>query len=326
MKESPGRSPSAKQTLALEYLAGNQKNGLWPYFPGKDGSIEASAFAAIACRNINNCHDNFLNAMLALQNKDGGWSNDSLRLESDWSTYIGLFALSFLQIENKTKKKNFPWQKISESCNKAELWLLDNRSEYYSSAAKFALLIWKGPEHDYERGWPWTQETFDWVEPTSYALLSLKLSQNADTVRISRIRSLAESYLLNLVCSSGGWNFGDRNPYSRETPADTQSTALALLALKDRGSHAKVKESLRFIENRATKADSLNELAWCSLVLATYASKIDSLVTKLEDSIDENGRLSDNLMTQAIACLSFQLLTQEGKANALRSLIPRGQS
>lgn len=303
-------SEKQKQALnsGLEYLLAMQKDGLWSYSPGHQSAMEPSAWAAIALSDYVDVANRFVETLLASQNADGGWSNEPARLESDWSTAAALHALQFLRERSAraSLKLSADESKLKSVCQKAQTWILENRVEYYSSAAKFALLLWKGPEHDYVRGWPWTQETFDWVEPTSYVLLSLRYSNNSNRTGVNKAIDLGEKYLLNLVCSNGGWNFGDRNPYGSENPPDVQSSAMALLALKTRKNDSKVRQSIKWMLEKKKKTESVLQDSWLALALCTYEENCDELLAKLQAVQDKNGSFSRNLLTHAIACLSLQ--------------------
>lgn len=308
--ETDASSKEEKSSLeaGLKYLLSLQKNGLWSYIAGNEAAIEPSAWAAIALSDNVDCRNQFIESILSRQNSDGGWSNDSLRLESDWSTGAALLGISFIKSKCLLEKLEIktPISKIETACTRAEQWIMENRTERYSSAARFALLLWKGPEHDYERGWPWTQNTFDWIEPTSYALLALKYSSIAGTPKVQRTMELAQNYILKLTCAIGGWNFGDRNPYGKENPPDIQSTALVLLALKPRRKDAKVAKSLKWMLEEVSKMESSAQLAWTAFALSSYSENSSDLMKGLLQEQDDNGSFSSNLLTHSIACLSLK--------------------
>jgi hypothetical protein len=81
--------------------------------------------------------------------------------------------------------------------------------------------------------WPWYPDTAAWVEPTSYALVSLKRCgvEAADPARVAERIALGEAMLRDRRCSDGGWNYG--NPYVRDEPlpGDLSITGWAVLAL-----------------------------------------------------------------------------------------------
>ena len=292
----------------LSYLLAQQRDGLWPYIASKQAALEPSCWAAIALSDNDKCANHFVETLLASQNRDGGWSNESARLDSDWSTGAAVLALRHLleKSQGAGLKLRTSADDLQSACQKAEDWLLDNRAEYYSSAAKFALLLWKGPEHDYARGWPWTQNTFDWVEPTSYVLLSLRYSVNSNRAAVNKAVDFAENFLLKLVCVNGGWNFGDRNPYGSGNPPDVQSTAMALLALKTRRQENKVRQSIKWMLEKMAKTESVSQSAWIALTLCAYQENCDELLTQLKGTQNSDGSFSTNLLTHAIACLSLQ--------------------
>ena len=289
----------------------HQKDGFWPYLPGREWSLEASIWSALSLRNDKRILCSFIERVLSEQNKDGGWSNEPARLESDWSGAAALFALQFLQEANK--KENLGLDsfatKIKHSSEHALSWLMENRAEYYSSAAKFALVVWKGPEYDYERGWPWTQETFDWVEPTSYALLAINNAEFLSRARVKKAAELAEGFLLKLVCKDGGWNFGDRNPYGHSNPPDLQTSALALLALRERCNDAKVKQSIKWVLEGKKDKWTVSQNAWSVLSLKACAVSDDALAhlqSLLDEAQNSDGSFAQNILTQAISILALE--------------------
>ncbi len=83
------------------------------------------------------------------------------------------------------------------------------------------------PHDESVHGWAWTEGTFGWVEPTSRALMALRLLRPsvpaiADGVGMLRDRESV----------GGGWNYGNREVYGQDLPPYAQTTAVALLALQ----------------------------------------------------------------------------------------------
>jgi hypothetical protein len=75
-------------------------------------------------------------------------------------------------------------------------------------------------------GWPWTRDTFGWVEPTSRALLALRLLRPSSN-RIAEGVDL----LRDRRAVGGGWNYGNREVLGQGLPPFAHTTAVALLAL-----------------------------------------------------------------------------------------------
>ncbi|MBX9689999.1 MAG: hypothetical protein K2X27_25030 [Candidatus Obscuribacterales bacterium] len=291
------------QRKAIAFLVQEQKAGFWPYFKGKDFSLEASSWAVICCRKEKKAVESFLKNLPARQNADGGFSNEGARLGSDWSTGLLVFALRVLyDCADLTDAEKKSLLNISK---RAESWLLDNRAERYSAAGRFVLLLWKGPEYDYVRGWPWNEGTFDWIEPTAYALLALRKSEQKDAMRL-KVMSSAEEYLLKYACKNGGWNFGDRNLYGVANPPDIQSTAVSLLALKSETlkNEAKILKAMKYLHEHKTA--SSQEMAWLAFILGFYGdSKAQALIENLIKVQDAGGTFNQNLHIHSIATIAL---------------------
>ena len=78
------------------------------------------------------------------------------------------------------------------------------------------------------RGWAWTEGTFGWVEPTTRALLGLRLLRPAATDASGG----AVATLRDREVEGGGWNHGNPVAFGLRLPAYGQTTALALLSLR----------------------------------------------------------------------------------------------
>ncbi|GIU98271.1 MAG: hypothetical protein KatS3mg013_2074 [Actinomycetota bacterium] len=83
------------------------------------------------------------------------------------------------------------------------------------------------PHDDRYRGWPWTDGTFGWVEPTARALLALRRFR-------PRSPRIAEGVALlrDRRSVGGGWNYGNRVVLGVELPPFAHTTAVALLGLR----------------------------------------------------------------------------------------------
>ncbi|MBX9572790.1 MAG: terpene cyclase/mutase family protein [Candidatus Obscuribacterales bacterium] len=295
------------KNLVENLVQRQSKDGLWPYQKGNDGSPEPACWAALATRTNKKALDAFVKQILLLQNSDGGWSSDSERMGSDWTTAVVLMTLRILLLCSASDLGNseLPIGQIEKATKKAVDWLIQNRTEkYVTPGARFALLLWKGPEYDYERGWPWTPATFDWVEPTAYALLALR-QQIPDEDRAKKMIGFAESYLLNSACPQGGWNCGDRTPIGPVLAADVQFSTLALFALKSkRNKEAIIEKSIAFIKNR--EMESLSECAWGALALKAFKEDHSRLIGQIMEKQPNAELLSNNILTSALTCLAIE--------------------
>jgi hypothetical protein len=117
------------------------------------------------------------------------------------------------------------------------------------------------------QGWPWVANTFSWVEPTAWCVLALsKWTRARADASISGRVAEGERLLLDRVCRNGGWNYGNSNVLGKELPPYVPTTAIALLALQDRGDRDAVKKSLAYLS-----AHCLNERSGLSLSLSRIA-------------------------------------------------------
>jgi hypothetical protein len=78
-------------------------------------------------------------------------------------------------------------------------------------------------------GWPWTDGTHGWTEPTAWGLLALRTLRPAATDRIAD----AFAMFRERECVGGGWNYGSRVTLGVDLRPYVQTTAIALLALGD---------------------------------------------------------------------------------------------
>ena len=76
-------------------------------------------------------------------------------------------------------------------------------------------------------GWSWFTNTFSWLEPTSYATVSLVRNGHDGHARVMEARAL----IRDRVCVDGGWNYGNKKVFGNDLLSYHHSTAWALLAL-----------------------------------------------------------------------------------------------
>lgn len=120
------------------------------------------------------------------------------------------------------------------------------------------------------QAWSWTAETFSWVEPTAWCLLALKKWRKVGAhINPERI-DVAERMLINRTCLNGGWNYGNAEMLGQELRAYVPTTAIALLAMQDRGDEPAVTRSLDYLDKNATSERSGTALALALLALRAY--------------------------------------------------------
>lgn len=291
---------------------------MWPYVPGREPALEASVWGAIACRNKPEIRNAFLSKVLSLQNTDGGWSSYQKAGESDWTTGVALLGLRIIGGADNNVK-------VASSFKRGIDFLMDNRADHYSGLVKAAYLLWKGPQYSYARGWPWTPETFDWIEPTAYVVLALHGSQYARG-KLASALSDAQDFLLESYCYPGGWDCADRTPVERK-PSDAKAgphfpypypsnTALALLALQSQKTGPVIEKGLAYLTGPEPDRQSVLGLAWSAIALHAFDRPIDKPLAKLIPMQKKDGSFSAETMTNALVTIALAL-TSEG--NPLKS-------
>jgi hypothetical protein len=84
--------------------------------------------------------------------------------------------------------------------------------------------------------WSWVENTASWVEPTSYAVISLTRAGRGSDQRVTDGRAM----LTDRQCPDGGWNYGNPKVLGQAQDSDLVPTGWATLALlpgpvRDRG-------------------------------------------------------------------------------------------
>lgn len=152
-------------------------------------------------------------------------------------------------------------------------------------------------------GWPWISNTFSWVQPTSYAVLALKMSGLQRHPRVLE----AEKLLFDRKCPGGGWNFG--NPVMLGRPVDPSivETAITLLALQDLPEDTEeIASGLKVLENGLPRLPSALGLALGILCLTAYERPVGQLVETLLGHQNEDGSWGGMNWWTALAVLALQ--------------------
>ena len=98
-------------------------------------------------------------------------------------------------------------------------------------------------------GWPWFPGTTSWVVPTAFAILALnQVPCSCDGFESvpSRVDTGIQM-LFDRACPGGGWNAGNGVVYESRMSPHIDDTAIALLALRDRGQHPLVQSAVRVL-------------------------------------------------------------------------------
>ncbi len=119
-----------------------------------------------------------------------------------------------------------------------------------------------------------------------------------------RIR-LGVEMLLDRACVDGGWNSGNSVVYGVPLRPHVEATAIALLALQDERRSEVIQRSLAWLNEEASRVDSISSLAWCILSLFVYQKSVEVLKNRLA-AILGDGRDTRNNATLATALLALK--------------------
>ena len=278
--------------------------------------------------------DDLRQALLDARNTDGGWgyyAGKHSRLEPTCWALLALGAdaappaagfLSQSQLPNGWLIEDAQWPiNIGFNALVALAWIrhAELASDEMRRRLIAALAGSKGikaapdnsPQDNSLQGWSWIDGTFSWVEPTSWGLLALKQARRAGiaepAIAGARIDE-AERLLLNRVCRTGGWNFGNAAVMQQDLRAYVPTTALGLLALADRRREPAVVHSLSFLAQNWQTEPSALALSLSLICLDVYAQPADAVEKALLDHAP-HARAFGN--TQGIAMTRFALATRK---------------
>ena len=156
-------------------------------------------------------------------------------------------------------------------------------------------------------GWASPNETFtvSWVVPTAFAVLALNQipcscgGLEQVTYRVNR----GIEMLIDRACPGGGWNAGNGVVYGTAVAPHPDDTAIALLALSDRGQHPTVQNGVQYLERLAPTLAAPWSLSWAILALASHQRPIASFHRSLV-ALPDLASIEDT-STIALICLAL---------------------
>jgi len=290
--------------LASILTAEANKGGGWGYYPGNASRIEPTCWAMLALANGKVVDGDAHLAFLAgCQRRDGLFSD-----RPDLPPNLSWTALAFLTLSalSASRAINDVCARLLEAIAKTSGVELAN-----SSITR---------QNNKLKGWPWITDTFSWVEPTSWCLLALKravrLSPERATAAVRGRIADGEALLVDRVCESGGWNFGNSNAFGTNLPAHVPTSAIGLLALQDKRDLPAVRRSLAFVEEHWKRELSGGALALSLLCLKIYGRPTSEVEAAIAEQWQHTRFLGNLATTSMVRCA----LTMSSSAKAAFSL------
>jgi len=259
-------------------------------------ALEPTCFAALALGSFpGRAVERAQELLLHTQNPNGSWpafAGDDT--DGAWVTSLAVMALHDVVPAIPARLQGVHW--------------------LMSCAGKESNWFWKWKFRTADRhvhfdpdkfGWPWFPETISWVVPTAFAVLALNQLPcscgGLEQVPFRVERGI--EMLLDRVCPGGGWNAGNGVVYGVPVAPHPDDTAIALLALRERGTDPVVQSSVQYLERIAPTLTAPWSLAWAILALALYGRPIDLIYSLL---VATPGLSSvDDTSTLALVCLAL---------------------
>lgn len=164
------------------------------------------------------------------------------------------------------------------------------------------------------QAWPWIPDTFSWVEPTSWCLLALKKTRWGRRDAESRIRE-ADELLINRICATGGWNYGNAAVLGQDLRPYVQTTAVGLIALQNRRNDAAVNRTVKYLDRVRRTETSGMALGLAAVSLRLCGLPVDDVEEELGKDFERAERLGN---FQTLAMMLYALSADRHGARAFR--------
>lgn len=255
--------PLSASVVSYLRTAANADGG-YGYFVGKASRVEPTSWAILALLDAGNGRDDdarvdaALARVAAWQRADGLVSD--LRSGPENLAFNGLAAIALQRALAGRKGVTGDTKRVLQNLLAG---IVETRGVLLKRPAS-------SRQDSQLTGWPWIEDTYSWVEPTSWCLLALKKSASLSTPAgaAGRIAD-AERLLMDRCGVSGGWTVGTTNVLGNELIPYVPTTALALLALQNRSALPEVSRSVAWLAGNWSR-----ERSGLALSLALIAMRI----------------------------------------------------
>jgi hypothetical protein len=274
------------ENICLPYLLGAQnEDGGWGFHTGSTSRAEPTAWALIALLEVSSSDSHKQAASKAFQFlsssqlPDGSWPSSPELREGSWVTSVVCLALLARKERAENAARGLTWLSNELPGEARAVHRLIRRIFAKKPAGQNASYF----------GWSWTVGTASWVEPTSHAIIFLRMMppQMLSSAAESRLR-MGETMLYDRMCVSGGWNSGNPMVYGVPGEPQVSSTVWALLALREHPDRPEIQKSLAWLQAHSNAIQSPASLALTIIAFNAYGRLDASLVESLRGMYEKN--------------------------------------
>jgi hypothetical protein len=207
-------------------------DGGWGYVRGGRSWLEPTALAMLALegeRAAGPALERAWRLVRSWQRRDGAWQAAAEVDVAHWTTALAVLLHSVRGVRDGGFDRGVEWLVGTKGAEGTWVKRLLHRARPELYSYDPAIL-----------GWPWLPGTGSWVEPTAHALMALRAAAPRVAERggrqwrklEARVK-LAERMLVERSAVDGGWNYGNRIVLGETLPSYPETTAVALLAMRD---------------------------------------------------------------------------------------------
>ncbi|MCS6976145.1 MAG: DUF362 domain-containing protein [Gemmatales bacterium] len=272
--------------------------GGWGYYPKTPPQVEPTCLALLALAGDRQRHEEILRKAVTTlchwQDADGAFRIRGGREEAVWPTALALLVLECFEVDVAVRSK-------------AVQWLLHTSGRKLEDPEAYRRDFDIDPEI---LGWPWTEGTFSWTEPTAWACLALRRAGFGEHPRVQEGLRL----LLDRTFDTGGINAGNRRVFDRPTEPVPSVSALMLLAFAGLPDHPRLAATRRYLLNVSQRDADLEHLAWIRLALQPWrhdpvvADHLPTLEGHLAECYEERSRrrlFGPSVVREALTALAL---------------------
>lgn len=250
--------------LRAKVLAARNPDGGWSYAAGKTSRIEPTAWALLALARVDGREVEV--DRLVRWPKDGPWLTDLAGTPINYA-FNALAALTLRTQASGTA--------VADELARRLVEVRGRRLDQAPAVRQDNSL----------QAWPWVDNTFSWVEPTSWCLLLMKKCRSSlGDAATDRIR-VGEAMLRDRACAGGGWNYGSSNVYGQELFPYMPTTALGLLAMQDQLSDPVVTRAMASLRQNAASEPAPLALALTVIALRACREPVQTPAALLADRL-----------------------------------------